>query len=325
MTGVTLPTTADPASLVRCRLALVASRGAPPGRPGPRRMGRHRSFGGVGRQGARRRPTGATASPGRRAPTNRGTAAAPSACPSTTASTRRRLHRPGRDREAGDGSAGRPTGVLLFNPGGPGESGVQILPVLAALVPPAVSQPGSTSSASTSGAPAPATDWPAARRRRRRRASCRCRRRPAARCRPPPSTAPGHRLPDAGTRHCSRTSTPPPRPATWTGSARRWASADQLLGPLLRHRPRARCTPDLFPDRVRAMILDGAVDGTPPLATQAVAGGTGHRGLPEPFLRHLRAEPTCPLGPDPARLLRPAGDPARRTRCRHRATATTSR
>jgi len=190
-------------------------------------------------------------------------------------------------------------GVLIFNPGGPGESGVQILPVLAALVPPEIKshfdlvsfdERGTGASERIECGPSPAV----------------------AASVDPIAMHPNSPLPAAIVfaglaRSCLQNSPHLLATLTTANSARDmdrirqalgvqkisyWGlSYGTVLGSLYAH---------LFPDRVRAMVLDGAVDATLPLAQQASEEAPAIAASLQHFFVTCAAEPTCPLGSDPA-------------------------
>lgn len=56
---------------------------------------------------------------------------------------------------------------------------------------------------------------------------------------------------------------------------------------------------DLFPSRVRAFVLDGAIEPVAPLEQQARDEGHAAEAALEGFLEACRARSTCPIGPDP--------------------------
>lgn len=193
-------------------------------------------------------------------------------------------------------------GILLFNPGGPGESGVQILPVLAALVPPAVAAHFDLVSFDErgTGASDPVTCGPS----------------PAAAAAVDPLPAPGGALPvDALARQLVRTCRaryPDLLPQVDTTEAARdmdrirqalgvrtisyWGlSYGTVLGSVYAH---------LYPGHVRAMVLDGAVTATQPLAAQARAEAPAVAGSLRHFLSTCGGVAPCPLGPDPAATYR---------------------
>lgn len=199
------------------------------------------------------------------------------------------------ERPAPGGAAGAP--VLLFNPGGPGESGVQILPVLAAQVPPLVAQTFTLVSFDERGTGAS-----------HRLA-----------CGPPPAQA------------ASLDPLAPPggRLAAASFSSRLWASCDRRypsLLPTVNTRQAARdmdrirqalgvptlsywglsygtvlgaAYAHLFPGRVRAMVLDGAVDPTTSLADQARQEAPAIQASLNHFFTSCAADPACPLRPNP--------------------------
>jgi len=197
---------------------------------------------------------------------------------------------------AGGGADAR---VLLVNPGGPGESGNQILPDQLALFPPAVRaaddivsfdprgtgasaplQCGTVPSAVTSALPVPA--------------------------------GPGLPLPgtpvfaglaaDCATRHPALTAA-----VDTVATARDMDRIRQALGVstieyygLSYGTVLGTVYADLFPTRVRAMVLDGAVDLDAPLTTQAAEQApAADRSLTHLFAT-CAASSDCPLGPDPA-------------------------
>ena len=55
----------------------------------------------------------------------------------------------------------------------------------------------------------------------------------------------------------------------------------------------------LFPHRVRAMVLDGAVDATEPLARQAAQEAPAIEASLSHYFATCRADPHCPLGRTP--------------------------
>lgn len=55
-----------------------------------------------------------------------------------------------------------------------------------------------------------------------------------------------------------------------------------------------------FPERVRALVLDGAVDPSRDLAERAVGQAAGFQGAFDAFAADCAARPDCPLGTDPA-------------------------
>ncbi len=202
------------------------------------------------------------------------------------------------EKPAADPAASR--GVLLFNPGGPGESGVQILPVLAALLPKEVSDDfdlvsfdergtgasdglacGPSPAAAASVEPLPATPsgpLPASSLFRGLHADC------AAAA---PALLPHVDSTDAA-RDMDRI-----RQALGVSKINYWGlSYGTVLGSVYAH---------LFPERVRAMILDGAVVATSPLATQARAEAPAIDASLDHFFADCAAEPHCPLGSDPRR------------------------
>jgi pimeloyl-ACP methyl ester carboxylesterase len=189
-------------------------------------------------------------------------------------------------------------GVLLFNPGGPGESGVQILPVLAALVPPEISQDfdlvsfdergtgasdrlacGPSPSAAASVVPVPAkagAPLPATAVYRNLATSCR---------RQYPVLLPHVDTTDAA-RDMDRI-----RQALGVRQISYWGlSYGTVLGSVYAH---------LFPGRVRAMVLDGAVEATAPLATQAIEEAPAIVASLNHFFAACATETNCPLGSNP--------------------------
>ncbi len=198
-------------------------------------------------------------------------------------------------------------GPLVFNPGGPGESGVQILPVLEALVPPAISEHFDLVSFDERGTGASE----------------------ALRCGPPPSVVTSI---DPVNEHRGGLL---PATAVFSGLAAACARRYPGLVPFVDSTSAARdldriraalgvrqisywglsygtvlgsVYARLFPDRVRAMILDGAVVGSDPLARQAVEEAPAIVAALDHFFATCRAEPACPLGPDPAAFYRRLAD-----------------
>ena len=196
-----------------------------------------------------------------------------------------------------------PGGTLLVNPGGPGESGNQILPVLLPLLPPAVRSVSDVVSFDPRGTGAssplqcgtvPATVTAAA---------------------PVPARV-GQPLPGtpvfAGMARACTAQHPALTAALDTvNTARDIDRVRQALGvPSVSFYGLSYGTAlgavyaELFPHRVRAMVLDGAVDMNATLAEQA----TEQAPAAERSLVHLldgcAALPDCPLGSDPTALFR---------------------
>lgn len=200
------------------------------------------------------------------------------------------------ERPASD-PVGRPAD-LVFNPGGPGESGVGILPVLANLVPAVIAQRFNLVSFDERGTGA--SD--------------------RLRCGPSPDAAAATLpLPDAGTtppgaarfaealaRSCLRRDKTLVHQVDTTTSARDMDRIRQALGVsridywgLSYGTVLGSVYAHLFPDRVGAMVLDGAVDATQTLLTQAAREAPAIEASEDHFFATCAADPSCPLGPDP--------------------------
>ena len=189
-------------------------------------------------------------------------------------------------------------GVLLFNPGGPGESGNQILPVVLGLLPPAVvsrfdivsfdprgtgaSDPlqcGTSPSAVTSGLPVP--------------------------------SRPGHALPGtsvftAMAQACTERHPHLTASLTSDTTARDMDRIRAALGVkqisylgLSYGTVLGTVYADLFPHRLRAMVLDGGVDVNASLATQAADQAPAAERSLRHYLASCAGAPRCPLGADP--------------------------
>jgi len=190
-------------------------------------------------------------------------------------------------------------GVLLLNPGGPGESGNQILPDELALFPPDVRAATDIVSFDPRGTGASAP--------------LQCGTVPAAVTSADPVPA--------------RTGQPLPGTPVFTGMARDCATRHPTLTAAIdtvataRDMDRIRQAlgvstidyyglsygtvlgtvyAELFPTRVRAMVLDGAVDIDAPLATQAAEQAPAADRSLAHLLATCAASPACPLGSDPA-------------------------
>jgi pimeloyl-ACP methyl ester carboxylesterase len=190
------------------------------------------------------------------------------------------------------------SGTLVVNPGGPGESGNQVLPVVLGLLPAAVRRSFDVVSFDPRGTGS--SD------------RLQCGTRPQALT----SAVP---LPSASGR-------PLPGTAAFTALARRCATRAPGVVPFLDSTETARdmdrmrqalgvdrisfyglsygtvlgtAYAALFPSRVAAMILDGAVDVDASLADQAVEQAPAAEQSLEHLLAACSAQPGCPLGTDP--------------------------
>lgn len=189
-------------------------------------------------------------------------------------------------------------GPLVFNPGGPGESGVQILPVLEALVPASIrerfdlvsfDERGTGLSDRVQCGPAPNVVSSIDPVDQRPGGVL-----PAAAAFATMGSACARRYPDLlpfvdstnAARDLDRI-----RQALGARRISYWGlSYGTVLGSLY-----AR----LFPGRVRAMVLDGAVVGSDPLVRQATEEAPAIVGTLDHFFATCRADPACPLRPDP--------------------------
>ncbi|MHB8219404.1 MAG: alpha/beta hydrolase [Acidimicrobiales bacterium] len=195
-----------------------------------------------------------------------------------------------------------PPGTLIFNPGGPGESGVQILPVLAALAPPAVARQfnlvsfderGTGASERLACGPAPA----------------------AVAAVDPVPTRPGAPLPGTGLYRRLATSCQRAYPSLLAhidtiDAARDMDRIRQAIGVdkisywgLSYGTVLGSVYARMFPGHVRAMILDGAVNPTQPLAAQASQEAPAIVASLDHYFA-LCAATGCPLGPHPAASFR---------------------
>jgi len=194
-------------------------------------------------------------------------------------------------------------GTLLVNPGGPGESGNQILPVLLPLLPPAVRSVSDVVSFDPRGTGASAP----------------------LQCGTVPATV------TAAEPVPARVGQPLPGTPVFAGMARACAAQHPVLTAAVdtvntaRDMDRIRQAlgvpsvsfyglsygtvlgavyAELFPHRVRAMVLDGAVDMNASLADQAVEQAPAAERSLVHLLDGCAASPGCPLGTDPTALFR---------------------
>ncbi len=201
-------------------------------------------------------------------------------------------------------TSGRATaGDLVMNPGGPGESGLQILPVELPLLPAAVRADSDVVSFDPRGTGA--SD--------------------ALECGTGPSTvtavvpvpaAAGLPLPGtpvfAGLRRACATTQPALTAAVdTTDTARDMDRIRQALGVstisfygLSYGTVLGTVYAALFPHRVRAMVLDGAVDMDAPLATQAAEQAPAAERSLQHLLATCTPAPACPMGSDPTGFFR---------------------
>jgi pimeloyl-ACP methyl ester carboxylesterase len=188
-------------------------------------------------------------------------------------------------------------GVVVFNPGGPGESGVLILPLSASLVPAEVRDQFTLVSFDERGT---GSSDPLL-------------------CGPSPTAAgstvvgtQGATRVFAGLEHSCRARYPALFPTvTTTTSARDMDRLRTALGvPRINFYGQSYGTVlgsvyrQLFPDHVRSMVLDGAVDANLSLAADATAEAPAIQTALEHELDLCAAAPGCPLGADPATFYR---------------------
>ncbi len=237
---------------------------------------------------------------------------------------------PGRPATHGGGQPGPaldasdPGGMLLFNPGGPGESGNQILPVILGLLPSAVRQRFDVVS----------FDPP----RDGRQRSPHVRHRAVG----ADQRAPGPRRRRG--RHCREPRRSPPWPGpvrprplepfiNTVDTARDMDRIRQALGvPTISFYGMSYGTAlgavyaDLFPHRVATMVLDGAVDVNASLTQQAVQEApAAEQSLHHLFATCLAAGPVPAGHRSPGLLLRPGHVADATIRCRRPAPGTATR
>jgi pimeloyl-ACP methyl ester carboxylesterase len=191
-----------------------------------------------------------------------------------------------------------PIGTLLFNPGGPGESGNQILPVLLGLFPAAIRQSFNIVSFDPRGT---GSSNP-------------------LRCGTPPSaltsvgsvpTGPGRPLPGTTAfttmaRACETRAAALVPFIDSTDTARDMDRIREALGldrisyyGLSYGTVLGAAYADLFPGRVATMVLDGAVDVNATLVRQAVQEAPAAERSLEHLFAQCSARSDCPLGSDP--------------------------
>jgi pimeloyl-ACP methyl ester carboxylesterase len=201
-------------------------------------------------------------------------------------------------RKAATGPGGR-LGSLFINPGGPGESGVEILPIYASLLPPAVAarfdlvsfdERGTGSSDPLVCGPSPAA---------------------VASVLPAPIRA-GGALPGTAVftnmaRDCQHRYGSYLASINTTNSARDMDRIRQAMRePTISYYGTSYGTvlgaeyARLFPTYVRAMVLDGAVDPALTLTQQATEDASALEASLLHFFAQCRLQPACPLGSDPA-------------------------
>jgi pimeloyl-ACP methyl ester carboxylesterase len=191
----------------------------------------------------------------------------------------------------------RGKGVIVFNPGGPGESGVLILPILAALMPQAVQDQFTFVSFDErgTGASEPLLCGPSA----------------AAASSAVAGTADASRT-FAGLRRSCQAADPTVFPTVNTTTSAR--DMDQLRAALgvktIGYYGMSYGTAlgsayaQLFPSHVRAMVLDGAVDTNLSLASDAAVDAAAMETALTRQLANCTATPGCPVGTDPLGVYR---------------------
>lgn len=196
-----------------------------------------------------------------------------------------------------------PRGTLIFNPGGPGESGNQILPVALSLLPPMVRQDYDIVSFDPRGTGASNP--------------LRCGTSPSALISVVPVPAgSGEPLPGtprfAAMARACQARAPSLEPFVDTvDTARDMDRIRQALGistisfyGMSYGTVLGAVYADLFPHRVGTMVLDGAVDINASLTRQATEEAPAAEASLDHFLATCGAESPCPLGSDPASYFR---------------------